>query len=201
MKLTYKIFTIIGLILTIASCGLFSPRDPESPDTGKSSYVPPTSPDIVITNFIASLKEKNTENYIACFTMKVTSDSKEFVFIPSNEASSLYPQVFDSWGIINERQYFVSMITKLLNEFSPDLQLSNSRFDVITPDSAIYISDYYLYVNHNITTYTNKAQGTLQFSLIHRSDGLWSINQWYDFKPAVDTLKITWSVLKAQFIN
>ena len=83
----------------------------------------------------------------------------------------------------------------------PVLNLTNSKFDVLLPDSAVYISDYTLLAKHNLTNIPTSFSGTMQLTIIHHASGLWNINRWIDISSNSDSVKITWSILKAQFTN
>lgn len=188
------------MLILISACNLFSTRSPETPDTGKSSYQLPTSASIVISNFKNSIIEKNVDNYILCFADTSQGDKRNYIFFASSEANALYSSVFQNWKINSERQYFNSLINKTPQDNFPTIIFSNSRFDIIVPDSAVFTTDYYLYINHTESTISKKFAGTLQFSISPKSSGLWSIYQWIDSSPSgIDTIKSTWSMMKAQF--
>jgi hypothetical protein len=82
-------FAIIFVILFISGCALFETRTPEPPTGGTGTFVPPTSPEIVIDNFIDCIRNKNVDNYISCF-----ADSG-FFFTPSSNAATAFPSFFD----------------------------------------------------------------------------------------------------------
>lgn len=187
---------LIGLLL---SCDLFRTRTPEEPDTGKSSFIPPTSAELVIANFSNAIKEKNTENYKSCFLDDETFDLK-FLFIPSSDAITRFPSVFTSWTIENERSAFFSLVTKMPIDKAPILTFSNSNLDLMS-DSALFSADYFLKIEHNLTNLPTKYAGTLQFTLLRRSSGFWFIQKWLDSSIPNDTIGNSWSILKAMLIN
>jgi hypothetical protein len=189
---------MINLSLFIHSCGIFETRDPESPTNDKSSYLPPTSANIVISNFINSIQEKNTENYIANFS--TNNDDIPFSFQPTADAFAIYTSLFDTWDIDDERRSFLSMISNLSEETKPVLAISNQKFDVLSPDSAVFIADYILNLSHNLGSIDTDFSGTLQFTIVPKSDGLWYIQRWVDIKTQQDSLE-SWSILKAVFAN
>ena len=196
---------LLTFLLSVTSCNLFKTRQPEDPNTGQSSYHPPTSPDTVISNFINAILEKNSENYNLCFSDTSKSDKFNYYFISSSDAS-IYASLFQNWNIISEQRFFVSLITKISSDVQPEIIFSNStyHFDVKTPDSAVFITDYYLHVEHNLPSVNKTFAGTLQFTITSNpKNGLWGIYRWTDSRPssATDTVKATWSILKAQFSN
>jgi hypothetical protein len=202
IKYYLKLSFLFLILFTITACDLFSTRSPEEPNTGKSSNQPATSPSIVISNFIYSIEEKNTQNYLSCLLETGESTTQSYNFIPSSEALAQYFDIFKDWGIDKERQYFTNFLTKINTEVAPSLVLSNDRFDVLLPDSAVYIANYKLIISPNIQSLQNEYLGTLQFTIIPNNTGLWNISKWTDISITVnDTLKPSWSFLKAQLSN
>ena len=187
-------------MLLLSGCGLFETREPESPDTGKSSFIPPTSPNIVISNFISAIDEKNVENYIACLADTAQSDKFYFFFKPTADAFALYSSIFQKWNLYSERNYFNKMIIAMPSDVYPKIELQNTRFEVLLPDSAVFVADYRLTVEHSINSVNTLFIGTLQFTVFPRDNGLWSIKTWYDLQNNADTVQ-SWSFLKAQLAN
>jgi hypothetical protein len=192
----FLLYFLVAFIIT--SCGLFETRTPESPTKDKSSYLPPTSANIVISNFINAIQEKNSENYTANFS---TDDSEiRFVFQATANAHAIYTSLFESWDIDDERRAFLSMISNLQEETKPVLSISNQKFDVLSPDSAVFVADYLLNISHDMGSIDTDFSGTLQFTLFPKTDGLWCIQRWVDIKTNEDSLE-SWSILKAVFAN
>jgi hypothetical protein len=190
---------LLFILLLVVSCNLFTTRSPQTPDTGKSTFQLPTSADIVILNLKNAVIEKNIDNYIQCFADTALADTRSYIFFASSEANALYSSFFLNWNINSERQYFNSLINKTPVDNVPEIIFSNSQYYVF-PDSTFFSSDYYIYVNHTAQAISKKFSGTLQFSLSHRPSGLWSIYRWTDSSPSGnDSIKTTWSMMKAQF--
>lgn len=190
---------LLILILFLYSCEIFVTREPETPDTGASSFVPPTSPEIVVFNLQNSILEKNAENYIACFTDSVPYLKKSFVFIPASEANTKYPNLFYSWNLNSERQYFISLISTIPNEISPQVNFLNGSFDLLSTDSALYVSNYNINANHSSQNVPKIFSGKLVFTLFPNDNGIWAIGSWNDFSNENDSIDFTWSNLKALF--
>jgi len=195
-----KILILFLMALLIVSCELFTTRNPEEPDTGKSSFVPPTSPNIVISNFISAIVEKNVENYISCLSDTSSSDKYPFYFKPTANAFALYSSIFQSWNNFNERNYFNKLISAMPSDINPMISFENSRFEILMPDSAVFVADYELKVEHLLTSIDKNFKGTLQFTIFPRDNGLWIIKTWYDLQNQTDSIK-SWSFLKAQMAN
>jgi hypothetical protein len=199
-NLTINILISITVIFVFHGCELFTTREPEKPDSSKSSFQPPVNPNLVISNFISAINEKNTTNYISCLADTLQSDNIQFHFYPSASAYAVYKNLFDNWNLTSEQQYFMSFVSKMLTEDKPVLLLSNLLFNNL-PDSVIFQSDYKLTINHTDDTKYKEFSGSLQFTLMQKSNGLWSIVRWIDVAPQADSIKNTWSIFKAQFTN
>lgn len=186
---------IIGIIIT-CGCGLFDSRSVEPPSEPRSTYLQPTSPDIVITNLNFAIAEKNLDNYLRCFTDSNFSQ-RRFRYFPDAISLSSYP-VFQTWSLTNERNYYSNLISFTNTNSSSNLFLSNTTFNSGI-DSAIVDSDYILIFDHNKQNVAKIAKGKLRFIMGVDSRSLWSVHGWYDFiNQNNDT---TWSVIKANFAN
>jgi hypothetical protein len=200
MKIKIKILIYFLIPVLLAGCGLFKTRNPESPDSGKTNYLPPTSADIVITNFTNAIKEKNAENYLACLSDSTSTQDRNYQFIPSSDALSRYQGIFDNWNKASENRFFYTLKSNIPVNVSPILDLKNFpyQYDLSLPDSVIYTSAYTLDINYNLSGLPIQFSGTLQFAIHRNNNGYWYIQKWTDTKPTNDTTS-TWSILKAQF--
>ncbi len=200
MKTTYTIITVAAILLS--SCTLFSTRDPEDPTSGRSTFIPPTSPLTVISNFKSAIAEKNTENFVSCFSDTSRGGSRMYVFEPSAAVSAQFPSIFQSWNISSERQSFLAMLGKLPTDVVPILQLNNTQTTYPSPDSAVYEADYVLTVKHTMQTIPTAVAGYMRLTIAVQTSGLWSITRWTDSSPSQpDSINATWSLLKAKFSN
>lgn len=198
---TDRIPVMLVLIL-LGGCTVFTTRDPESPNSGRSSFLPPTSAQIVVSNFKSAIAEKNTENYIQCFADTAKGAPFAYVFEPSASVSAQYPSLFQVWNIGSERQSFQAMMNKLPSDILPVLQITNDRYDVTTPDSSVYEAEYLFTVPHSVQTVPTQARGYLRLTIRVQNGGLWSIHRWSDSSPIrPDSVGNTWTVLKAKFSN
>ena len=188
------------LLFTMTSCELFTTRNPEAPDKNKSTFIPPTSPSIVVSNFISSIIEKNSSNYISCLADTTQNDKYPFNFRPTGDAATLYASIFQSWSLASERNYFNKLITATAIDVKPELTFENSRFDILLPDSALFVADYNLKINHDIAYINKEFRGTMQLIIFPRNNGLWSIKNWTDLKFVNDSIP-SWSFLKGQLSN
>lgn len=194
MRKNFKIFFF--LFLLISGCGLFETRDVELPNTPRSNFIPPTTPDIVITNFTAAIFQRDVNNYTNCISDSNFSGAR-FTYSPDVISQGTYP-IFASWDKNKENSYFTNIVTQTSESSTSNLFLSNVSSN-ITSDSAVYDSDYLLIFNHNRANVARQAKGKLRFVITHDSRNLWSIKSWTDFR--VNDSDTTWSVIKANFSN
>ncbi len=189
-------------IVFLSGCGLFSTREPESPVAGGQSFTPPTMPSLVIENLKNAVKEKNAENFTLCLADTARGDYHFYRFEPAAEVAARYATLFSSWGVTAERQAFISLMSKIPADVPPSLAISGGYFDVITQDSAVYIGDYLLVVNHSATAIPKRGTGVMRLTIAPNSGGQWSIIRWSDANSAVaDKAATTWSTFKARFSN
>ena len=192
-----KLFYGILLIIVVSSCSPFDTRNPEEPENNSSSYVPPTSPEIVIENFKNAILEKNLDNYMNCFTGSTPSSNIKYDFVPSPDVLNSFPNIFQNWTLEDERRIFTAMISNLPQNLSIDLNIENDQkgFESRTPDSALYVSYYSIRIpaEGTYTTY----EGNLQFNIISMGNSFWRINKWVDSDAGSDTTE-TWSFLKGK---
>lgn len=190
----YKIFFFVFIFA--AGCGLFETRDVEIPNTPRSNFIPPTTPDIVITNFTSAIFQRDINNYTSCI-----SDSSfggaNFRFIPDVISQGTYP-IFSSWDKSKENSYFTNIVNLTAESSTSNLFLTNVTTN-ISNDSAVYDSDYLLIFNHSRANVAKQAKGKLRFVITHDTRNLWAIKSWTDFR--VNDSDTTWSVIKANFAN
>ncbi len=196
MNATRNKYIVIFFLITLAvkGCGIFDTRDPESPQTIRSTFYPPTSADIVIDNLTFSQQEKKAENYYKCISVD------DFLFIPDSNAQQEYPEIFNGWNIQAERHYLENLIAAQEGGSSTSvLFLDNERLTQITSDSARYQADYIFVFQHNRANVPKSAKGRISVILSTDPDALFYIKRWEDFRQS-DT-DFTWSEFKANFSN
>ncbi len=188
----YIFFIIVSFHLI--GCDLFSTRDAEPPEKPRSNYQTAFTPEILISNFINSLKDKDIENYISCLS-DASFVNKIFTFTPSSEALSQFPALGDNWNKSNESQYLNNLKVKIIDDLPITLTLSNSSQSV-HGDSITFVSSYSLNVPLNDASIPSNYQGEMIFELIRDSRFVWSIYFWRDIKR---TESPSWSELKGRF--
>ena len=191
---------LIGCCL-ILLCSACATRTPEEPDTGRSSFLPPTAPSTVLANMRNAVIEKNTENFMLCLADATTRSKYPYVFEPSAEVRARYASLFTGWGLSSERQAFLSLMSRLPQGTNPSLEYVNTNTAFSSPDSTVYVTDYVLVAQHGITSIPTTLTGTMVLTITPESSGLWSISSWKDAKRTSDTVEATWSLIKAQLSN
>lgn len=177
-------------------CGLFDTRPVEEPTNPRSTFIQPTSADIVLTNLRFAIAEKNLENYTRCFVDSNFS-SRRFKFFPDAVSQSIYP-VFLNWSITNERTYYSNLLSFTNTDNSSNLFPDNVTYNTAI-DSAIVDMNYILIFDHTRSNVAKQTKGKLRFIMGTDQRGLWSIHSWFDFIN--DNNDTTWSVVKANFVN
>lgn len=183
-----------GLSCAITGCDLLQTREPQPPSVSGSTFIPPTSPDIVISNLQFAIKEKNKENYRRCLVDTNFSD-KTFQFQPTVEAAAKYAGVFTDWTVISEEQYFKNLSESKTDGFS-QLDFFNAVTNSQTADEVVFNAKYHFIFQHQNNNIAKEAHGNLQFSIARDRRSTWSIYRWIDVR---DTSEVTWSDFKATF--
>jgi hypothetical protein len=184
------------LPLFFNGCGLFGLRDAENPTEPRSVFIPPTTPDIVLTNLQSAIADKDINNYLQCI-VDTSLTLRKFVYTADISSQIQYP-IFKNWDISNEKNYFYNLLS-LTTPQSTSIIIPSEIISNIYSDSAIYDMDYWMRFDHQKTTVAKILSGKLRFVMVINSKNLWAISSWIDIKGSdKDT---TWSVLKANFSN
>lgn len=184
---------LLYIILNINSCGLFDTRTPQKPNTTRSTYIPPTTPDAVLSNLTYSIIERNSTNYMKCLY------TSQYQYIPDSKAQAIYGIIFANWNINSEKFYLDNLIAQTDQNSSSNLFLSNTNTQQLSGDSAITTSDYIIVFQHNKANIPKSAVGNFKLTMKTDENSLFYITKWEDFRNH-DT-DFTWSELRANFSN
>lgn len=181
------------LVITIVfgGCGIFDTREPEPPETIRSTYYPPTSADIVIDNIAYSIQEKNSENYSKSIS------EMSYQYTPDSKSLLLYKQIFSSWNQQSEKNYLDNLIAATSHSSSSVLFLDNERLTQINSDSALFQADYIFVFQHSRVNVPKSARGNLNITLATDNNDLFYVRKWEDFRQ--NDTDFTWSEFKANF--
>ena len=181
------------ILAVIAGCGLFDTRTAEDPETRRSTFYPPTTPDAVITNLSFSIGEKNSDNYFKCLSPVY------FKYVPDSKSQLLYGHLFQNWNQTAEKLYVDNLISQTNTNASSNLFLSNEIINLITPDSATAAADYIVVFQHNRVNVPKTSLGNFRLTITADENNNFYINMWEDFRK--NDTDFTWSELKANFSN
>lgn len=172
---------------------MFDTRTPQDPVNIRSTFVPPTTPDLLVTNLKYSILEKNSDNYIRCISPLA------FSYIPDSKSQLIYGTIFQNWDKNSEKNYLNNLISQTSANSTTTLFLDNPNITTISPDSVIYKADYIIVFQHNRANVPKSALGNVTLTLKADENNLFYINKWEDFRRH-DT-DFTWSEFKANFSN
>ena len=178
-------------LLCQPACDLFQTREPEPPSQNVSTFIPPTSYDIVLRNLQFAFAEDNVDNYLRCF---VDSSYRRYEFIPAPEARARFASIFIQWDLESERRYFQNLGSPLNG--APSLTFPSQSPIYTGTDSVIYNMNYTLFFPHRRDGIPRVVQGNMQLYLGVDPKKLWSIYRWQDSRTTTDS---TWSYWKAVF--
>jgi hypothetical protein len=182
---------LLVFLLPLSACDLFQTREPEQPSQTTSTFIPPTSYDLVLRNLQFAVSEYNVDNYMRCF---VDSAYRRYEFIPAPEARARFANIFNTWSLESERRYFQNLGAPSIG--APSLTFPSQAPIYTGSDSVIYNLNYTLYFPHRKAGIPQVVQGNMQLYLGVDPRRLWSIYRWQDSRTTTDS---TWSYWKAVF--
>jgi hypothetical protein len=177
----------------IAGCGIFDTRTPEDPATGRSTFLPPTTPGIVVTNLSYSIQEKNSNNYSKCL------NGTSYVYVPDSKSQLLYGSIFENWNFNSEKFYLDNLISQTDAQATSYLFLADTVTTLISSDSAISTGNYIVVFQHKKTNVPKSSVGNFRLTVTSDENNFFSIVKWEDFR--IHDSDFTWSELKANFSN
>jgi len=184
------------VIFACAACDVFDPRTPEEPTEARGNFIPPTTSDIVIENFINAINERNARHYVQCFVDPSLSDF-EYEFLPTQRAQVQFGALFEDWSVQEERMYFENLISSVPVNETLQITLQDGQFESQSANHATYIASYRLTVRHSNDGYPHyEFSGTLRFEMTTDQGNNWAIHRWADFPSGDDQ---SWSELKGTF--
>ena len=191
MKRVAAAAALLAAMVWCGGCDLFQTRDPESPTASNTTRTPPVTPDIVLTNLQAAIREHNTDNYMRCFVDTTIAGAPPFAFAASGD----FQGIFRNWQLEDERRYFQNLGAPVINAI-PALTFANRQEINRTSTTDEYTMDYLLYYPHQQQSITQEVRGYMHLYLQTDGQHGWSIYRWEDTRTVSDS---TWSYLKAHF--
>ena len=86
-RTTLNTLLLCGGMVWLACKNPFATREPEPPKNSGSRYIPPFSAEIVLENMRNAISDRNTENYLRCFSDS-TRTGERFRFEPDAATSN-----------------------------------------------------------------------------------------------------------------
>lgn len=189
-----KTLLLILAMLLIASCAKnpFSARDSEEPSEAAGTFVPPTSPEIVLENLRLAYEEMVIGNYIECL-------DSSFTFVFDFIEGSLIDTSWDQTVEINlTENLFADFRAREANrKISVDFFLQAEQQDVLLDSAAMMIRSYLVTVQDSSGAVVETYEGVAQFDLVEAAFNFWSLARWEDLHQATDTP--SWADLKNSY--
>lgn len=183
----------VMVFLSLACDNPFAIRKAEEPKSPSSSWILPDSHNSVLINLRNAIKEKNTDNFMACLVDPDHSDEK-YVFVPDPEILASHPDVFLDWGREKEEVAIKQAFFHVPNDSSASLEFYEDIKEIITADSAVTVKQYRLVLQNTLEGLPSIYEGQVEFRFKEDQRGWWIIYYWRDssisdFEP--------WTFLKA----
>ena len=191
-----KYFILIISFLLLTSCSdIFSTRDPEDPNSDGDIYIAESVSELV-TNLKTSLLLLDKNAYESLLIDSLITD-RSYSF-SSNAEDISQPNIFDDWGIDNEK-LFIDEVKASGSTFSDiDLTLKNSYDE--SQDSLGIELDYSMSFTDTSST-TSIVKGIFTFEIIKIEGHFWYIERWIDQYDALSVGQLSFSKLKEPYIH
>ncbi|MBU0508124.1 hypothetical protein KKH27_04725 [bacterium] len=186
-RLRRAALTGIGLAL-LCGCELFSTRDAEPPDSGRSTWNTPREPADVLDNLRSAIFERDAVNYMRSF------DSRVFVFEADQVALNRDPSLAE-WGYEEENAHAVRLFSEgTVPRDSALFAAFTVSDETLIGDSAEVHAHYELNAGVALTGVPHHVAGTAYFFLRMGTEGYWQVYLWKDLRTDEAS---TWSDFKS----
>ncbi|GMQ81171.1 MAG: hypothetical protein BMS9Abin05_0602 [Rhodothermia bacterium] len=189
-KIFGSILLALATSILFTGCSLFSTRTPDEPLADAGTFSQPDTPEQVIDNIIAAVREMNALNYRR-------SLNDDLLFHPTATAEAR-ESVFANWGRAQEDQYFTAAAAAAKLNTGHGLVLNDQSFTIVSDTQFLLDATYVLTINHRRPDAPSEVQGRLQWLIEQGSNGLWDLEEWTDQELGGRT---SWSDLKAEFMK
>ncbi|HYM19412.1 MAG TPA: hypothetical protein VEW28_00235 [Candidatus Kapabacteria bacterium] len=202
-----NVIFIALLCASLASCDLFTTRNPESPDLGTTFiWTPAATPNTLLDNFTGALSAVDPTNYARCFlssqdTVAGTA-TVTYTFTPRAGLDPASKSLFDSWTMQSEQNFLTKLHASLVANPQIAITISNLTIDQSNASNAAISADYLaLLPLPTNSTLPDSIKGTLKFQmmLVTTPEGTkeWRVVNWTDLASASAGVK-TFTDLKVQ---
>lgn len=201
---TLLILLSVSALLIIASCSLFSPRDPEYPTDDDIPWYQPYAPSTVILNLSNSFEGRSISMFMAC------CDSS-YMFLADDADIDDFGSSWDfsNWDYEVEQNTVLNIFAAIEGSGFPDSLLASFTMNAVAghtdpaapSDSAWIWRDYEIVAaGSEYCGWDYPARGRVIFLMVEDIYGLWSIKKWFDYRPEGYTGDYyTWGVAKASY--
>ena len=193
IELHFKYFFLFIFFFT--GCDIFLTRPADNPSTNQSINPPATTPEQLIENFKNAISKKDPKEYLVFFSDTVTAN-KNFIFTPHQKVYLQFASIFSAWNKNYEEQYFTTVKTAMNPSANPFLIFENSQLIKFQSDSALFTTDYKLFLPHTNQNIITEFKGRSHFYFINSKTKNWVCYRWDDFETAKDS---SWSLCKGFF--
>jgi hypothetical protein len=189
-----KLILIAALSVLLAGCAKnpFAARESDDPITPAGTFVPPTSPQIVLENLKLAYSELVIGNLMQ------TIDSN-FVFRFDYIAGVIADT---TWGFTAE----VNLTENLFNDIllsegarvlSVELEPRSGQDDIVLDTAATLIRGYMVSISDSLGNDLERYEGVAEFELIESSFNYWTLLVWDDYHLETDSK--SWADLKSSY--
>lgn len=189
-----RLLPLLLAALALASCAKnpFATRDSEEPTVKAGTFIPPTTPQIVLENLRLSYSELVISNFIQCLD---SAFAFGFDFIQGAQGDS-------SWRYASE----IRLTEKLFNDFNTAKTSRSIKIvfatqagqtDVVLDSVATLVRSYVLTVIDSANTTLKTYQGVAQFALAEGAFNFWTLVGWKDLHLNLATR--SWADFKNEY--
>ena len=170
----------------------FSTRDSEPPKGRAGTFIPPTSPQIVLENLRFSYSELVIGNFIECLDSSFTF---RFDYIQGIQGDTM-------WGYAQE----INLTEKMFNDYTAqkdtrkfeiEFQAVPDQHDIILDTTATLVRSYAVTVADTAGTVVEEYEGIATFELRESAYNFWALSTWKDLHFDLQTP--SWAELKSAY--
>jgi hypothetical protein len=196
MRSRWAAVTVLAALAALAACeNPFGLRDPEPPETGRSTWIPPLVPEQVFANLAGAVRERNDEHFARCLSDPAFSP-RPYRFVPDPETAAVHPEVFADWGRERERSVMDQAFALVPADSACALAWTDTVRTFTSADTAVFVLGYRLDLGLQREPPPRRCEGQAEFRLCVDGRGEWAVYRWIDNGGGGAP---SWSVLKVSF--
>jgi len=187
-----KFILIVLLLVPLASCDVFSTRDPEPPDLGSQFiWTPASTPELLLENFKGTIENLDASDYVRCFVSE--QDSSEtaghlvYSFVPRSGLDAGGQSIFQVWTASSEQSFMTKLRTSLIKNPRATVTFTKPAIDQSINSATISVDYSILLPVESGSSLPASVVGSLHFQLeavtTEQATREWRIITWTDFAP------------------